>query len=156
MVDCGSLDAPANGSVDLSNGTTFGSTAIYSCDEVFELQGNSTRMCLLSGQWSYEPPTCDCELHMICVAYIMPFNPKLWSVWQYVYTCSWFVISNRSSCASTSQRDSMTMYTHTSSTCSLYGQQCTSHVHTHTHTHTHTYTYTCAHMHTCTHIHAHL
>ena len=61
VVDCGSLESPDNGTVDLSEGTTFGSTAVYSCDEIFVLDGNSTRVCLSSGVWSNEPPTCYCE-----------------------------------------------------------------------------------------------
>ena len=64
VVDCGGLDSPENGTVDLSEGTTFGSTAFYSCDEIFELDGNSTRVCLSSGVWSDEPPNCYSEYHL--------------------------------------------------------------------------------------------
>ena len=63
MVDCGGLESPDNGTVDLSGGTTFGSTAVYSCDEVFELDGNSSRVCLSSGIWSNEAPVCYSECH---------------------------------------------------------------------------------------------
>lgn len=61
VVDCGNLESPDNGTVDLSEGTTFGSTAFYSCDEIFELVGNSTRVCLSSGVWSNESPVCNSE-----------------------------------------------------------------------------------------------
>ena len=63
VVDCGGLESPDNGTVDLREGTTFGSTAFYSCDELFELDGNSTRVCLSSGVWSNEPPVCYSEYH---------------------------------------------------------------------------------------------
>ena len=61
MVDCGLLEAPDNGTVDLSAGTTFGSVAVYSCNDIFELVGSSTRTCLGTGLWSDEPPICDRE-----------------------------------------------------------------------------------------------
>jgi CUB/sushi domain-containing protein len=69
VVDCGSLEAPGNGTIDLSEGTTFGSTAFYSCDENFALDGNSTRVCLSSGVWSNEPSVCYSEyhFHILCV-----------------------------------------------------------------------------------------
>ena len=68
MVDCGSLEAPGNGTIDLSEGTTFGSTAFYSCDENFELVGNSTRVCLSSGVWSNAPPVCYREYYLTFVS----------------------------------------------------------------------------------------
>ena len=56
-VDCGTLEAPANGSVTVS-GTTFTSTATYSCDSGYILHGNTTRICLETGLWSTSSPTC--------------------------------------------------------------------------------------------------
>ena len=58
VVDCGSLDDPDNGQVNFSN-TTFESTANYTCDLGYSLNGNSTRTCEVSGEWSGDPPSCE-------------------------------------------------------------------------------------------------
>ena len=44
VVDCGSLEDPDNGQVNFSN-TTFESTANYTCDLGYNLNGNITRTC---------------------------------------------------------------------------------------------------------------
>ena len=61
VVDCGPLPAPAGGAVDLTNGTTFGSVAMYSCNVGHCLKGNVNRICLSSGQWSDNEPVCQCK-----------------------------------------------------------------------------------------------
>ena len=58
VVDCGTLEDPANGQVDTSGGTTFGSLANYTCDASFILLGVTTRMCQADEQWSGDEPTC--------------------------------------------------------------------------------------------------
>ena len=58
MIDCGGLANPVNGVVDLSNGTTLGSVARYSCGDIYELVGEATRNCTLQDTWSGEAPTC--------------------------------------------------------------------------------------------------
>ena len=58
-VDCGELMAPENGAVSTSSGTTFTSTATYSCNDGYTLVGVSTRTCLASGSWSDSAPTCE-------------------------------------------------------------------------------------------------
>ena len=61
MVDCGSLDDPDNGQVEVSS-TKFGSTANYSCNVCYILSnGNSTRTCEANGRWSGDPPSCECK-----------------------------------------------------------------------------------------------
>ena len=60
-VDCGNLANPTNGEVDLT-GTIVDSTATYSCDDGFTLQGQSTRTCQDDGQWSGSAPTCERKL----------------------------------------------------------------------------------------------
>ena len=60
-VDCGNLANPTNGRVDLT-GTIVDSTATYSCDDRFRLQGQSTRTCQDDGQWSGSAPTCERKL----------------------------------------------------------------------------------------------
>ena len=57
-VDCGDLDDPENGQVSLT-GITFGSKAIYTCNDGFELVGSSVRMCLATGEWMGEAPVCE-------------------------------------------------------------------------------------------------
>ena len=58
VVDCMVLPDPDNGEVDLSNGTTFGSIAVYNCNEGLILLGSDTRVCQADGVWSGDPPTC--------------------------------------------------------------------------------------------------
>ena len=58
MVDCGSLEDPDNGQVDFSN-TTFESTANYTCDLGYSLNGNSSRTCEANGNWSGDQPSCE-------------------------------------------------------------------------------------------------
>ncbi len=58
VVDCGPLSSPDNGAVDLSNGTTFGSIAVYSCNEEFVRLGSDIRICQADENWSGDPPTC--------------------------------------------------------------------------------------------------
>lgn len=58
--DCGGLDDPANGNVDVS-GTAFWDTATYSCNAGFELIGKAIRTCEENGQWSGVAPFCRCK-----------------------------------------------------------------------------------------------
>ena len=58
MADCGLLLPPANGNV-MQRNTTFASVTEYSCNDGFELVGNSTRTCQASGAWSGAEPTCE-------------------------------------------------------------------------------------------------
>ena len=58
VVDCGNLEDPNNGQVSL-NATTFGSSAIYTCESGFNLNGNMQRMCQANGDWSGNEPVCE-------------------------------------------------------------------------------------------------
>ena len=60
IVGCGSLNAPANGQVDLTSGTTFGQTTTYSCNTGYNLVGDSTQTC--QSNWSGSAPTCQSML----------------------------------------------------------------------------------------------
>ena len=60
IVDCGILQNPSNGYIELS-GTEEGSTATYHCNEGYELEGNQIRECGSDGMWSGEEPTCEGE-----------------------------------------------------------------------------------------------
>ena len=63
VVDCGSLEDPANGQVEFSNtSTTFGSTANYTCNLGYRLlDGSSIRTCEASGDWTGDSPSCECK-----------------------------------------------------------------------------------------------
>ena len=61
-VECGDPDPIENGSVDTSEGTTFGNVAVYSCDEGYKLdekiQGAVEVVCLATKEWSDTAPIC--------------------------------------------------------------------------------------------------
>ena len=52
-VNCGPLTDPDNGQVDTSNGTTFGSTATYTCHKE-----SGSRTCGADGLWTSAEPNC--------------------------------------------------------------------------------------------------
>ena len=60
-IDCGPLTDPTNGQVDTSSGTTFGSTATYTCDTGYTLSGSQSRTCGADGMWSSSNPVCQSE-----------------------------------------------------------------------------------------------
>lgn len=57
-VDCGYLQAPMFGYVDLSFGTTYRENASYSCQIGYWLNGTAIRTCTINGSWSEEAPNC--------------------------------------------------------------------------------------------------
>ena len=58
VVDCGPPTDPTNGQVDTSSGTTFGSTATYTCDTGYTLSGSQSRTCIASGKWTLPQSQC--------------------------------------------------------------------------------------------------
>jgi len=56
--DCDVLPDILNGSVDLSDGTTYLSTAVYSCDIGHNIVGNNMRTCIDGGLWNETEPSC--------------------------------------------------------------------------------------------------
>ncbi len=56
-VSCGTLNAPANGSVSAPV-TTYGSAANYTCDGGYSLTGTPSRTCQADGTWTGTAPTC--------------------------------------------------------------------------------------------------
>ena len=58
IVDCGPLDDPVGGSVNLLGGTEIGATARFSCNAGFNRSGPRTLTCAVNGEWSDTPPTC--------------------------------------------------------------------------------------------------
>ena len=57
LVDCGALDNPDNGMVDVSE-TVLDSVATYSCNTGYTLTGDATRTCQGNSTWSGAIPTC--------------------------------------------------------------------------------------------------
>ncbi|CAI8053959.1 P-selectin [Geodia barretti] len=55
---CPLLRDPDNGNVNLS-GNTFGQTAEYTCNDGFNLVGDSILMCGADGQWTGDSPVCE-------------------------------------------------------------------------------------------------
>ena len=60
LVRCPNLPNPSNGRVN-QRGNKPGDRASYTCNSGYELQGDSTRICQNSGQWSGDAPTCERE-----------------------------------------------------------------------------------------------
>lgn len=57
-VVCDPPEPPANGTVDLSNGTQYMATAVYSCNIGFELIGASNVTCQTNKSWTNSSPSC--------------------------------------------------------------------------------------------------
>ncbi|XP_060568367.1 P-selectin-like [Ruditapes philippinarum] len=55
--DCGPR-TPRNGSVELSNGTSYQSLMTFKCDEGFDMNGTKTSVCQANSKWSHEVPQC--------------------------------------------------------------------------------------------------
>ena len=58
VVDCGPLGNSVNGQVDMSSGTTFMSTATYTCNAGYKRIGAISRTCGSDGVWFPAAPTC--------------------------------------------------------------------------------------------------
>ena len=57
-IDCGPLTDPGNGLVMVST-TIFMSTAAYSCNSGYTLEGDISRTCQFNGSWSGAEPACN-------------------------------------------------------------------------------------------------
>ncbi|XP_067355858.1 CUB and sushi domain-containing protein 3 isoform X7 [Channa argus] len=57
VISCGELSSPPNGK-KIGTQTTFGATAIFTCDPGFMLVGSAVRECLSSGLWSGTETRC--------------------------------------------------------------------------------------------------
>ena len=83
VVDCGTLNAPANGQVSHTAGTTFGQTATYSCDTGYNLVGDSNHTCRATGVWSGCAPTCQGTL-LLEIEYYLTYVDIARSVVSYI------------------------------------------------------------------------
>ena len=54
---------PDNGTVLISSSTE-GGVATYFCDDEYELEGNTSRVCLPDGQWSGNETFCKGTVHL--------------------------------------------------------------------------------------------
>ena len=57
VVVCQSLDQIANGNLEISR-SNVGGAVQYTCKEGFDLEGSVERVCLATGYWSGETPSC--------------------------------------------------------------------------------------------------
>ncbi|KAH3827976.1 hypothetical protein DPMN_129922 [Dreissena polymorpha] len=57
LYDCGPLNSPNNGTVNMTN-TTYGAIAIYSCDAGYFLAGSYNNTCNATGKWNNAAPVC--------------------------------------------------------------------------------------------------
>ena len=64
-VVCLLLVPPENGDVQ-QTGDTYGSTASYSCDHGYRLEGGESQVACLLGGWSGDPPLCTCKFISSC------------------------------------------------------------------------------------------
>eukprot|EP00117_Sycon_ciliatum_P010990 scpid73632/ scgid12649/ Sushi, von Willebrand factor type A, EGF and pentraxin domain-containing protein 1; CCP module-containing protein 22; Polydom; Selectin-like osteoblast-derived protein; Serologically defined breast cancer antigen NY-BR-38 len=71
--DCGTIQPPADGTL-FTNGTTYGSTAAFTCNIGYNLAGSSAITCTESGKWSADFPSC---VRVVCS---MLVNPTLGTV----------------------------------------------------------------------------
>ena len=61
VVDCDVVEGPGSGYVSYSAGTTYQSSASYSCDTGYTLMGGAMRQCQANGTWSGVVPICASE-----------------------------------------------------------------------------------------------
>ena len=55
---CGDLPRVANGKIEIHPDTKLGSSAVYTCNPGYILEGNTKRTCLANGKWSGSKPAC--------------------------------------------------------------------------------------------------
>eukprot|EP00039_Didymoeca_costata_P019767 m.338862 g.338862 ORF g.338862 m.338862 type:complete len:488 (+) comp18569_c0_seq1:84-1547(+) len=56
---CPPLSDPSNGAVDITESSVPGTTATYSCNTGYKVKGSATSLCLISGVWESNMPTCE-------------------------------------------------------------------------------------------------
>lgn len=56
--DCGQLQNPNKGQVDMTQGSAYQAVARYMCNQGYELIGDEERVCRATGTWSGIQPTC--------------------------------------------------------------------------------------------------
>ena len=71
FVDCGPLPDVEHGAIELVNAsTTFGSQAMYTCEEDFKIHsGRQPRLCQEDGTWSGTAPVCERKNNFYCIIF---------------------------------------------------------------------------------------
>ena len=64
---CPALDDIARGSIQLTNNYEIGSSAIHTCDGMFELDGPEIRVCQSDSTWNKTEPKC--KRMYLCLMY---------------------------------------------------------------------------------------
>ena len=62
-ITCTDLVAPENGVVEFNS--SVGDTAVYACNDGYNLNGSYVRICLLTGAWSGNKPICECKINYL-------------------------------------------------------------------------------------------
>lgn len=78
VISCGELPSPPNGK-KIGTQTTFGATAIFTCDPGFMLVGSAVRECLSSGLWSGTETQC-LGIFKLILCFMLR-----WSTWYLVW-----------------------------------------------------------------------
>ncbi|XP_064397067.1 CUB and sushi domain-containing protein 1-like isoform X5 [Halichondria panicea] len=74
VIECPTLQNPDNGEVNIQVGINGDTTATYSCNEGYELNGNNIRNCEANLQWSGTAATCEI---VVCDGLSPPVNGTL-------------------------------------------------------------------------------
>ena len=85
-INCGPLDEPNNGFVSLS-GTAEGDTATYRCKPGFVLEGEDTRVCNCSGNWTGSVPECRSTYTVNGSMHLHIFSRCQYSITWSMYIC---------------------------------------------------------------------
>ena len=74
IADCGTLTSPENGNIDLSNGTTYGQIAVFTCSSGYDVFGSSRLECQEDRQWSAPSPSCQITGQSIWLILVLMVN----------------------------------------------------------------------------------
>ena len=75
-ISCGDAGTVANGNV-ITTDNTVGSRATIKCNDGFQLNGNSERVCEANGRWSGVLPTCkgtNPQLRILLYISLLPYS----------------------------------------------------------------------------------
>ena len=61
---CDTLEAPRHGMIHNTD-RRIGSTAHFTCDQYYSLDGPDNRTCLIDGTWSAKQPSCNGRSHLL-------------------------------------------------------------------------------------------
>ena len=81
---------PENGAVSFTT-RTIDSVATYTCDSGYGLMGVNTRICLETGLWSGEEPTCRSKYYNPQIMGVLPYICYIFGVglWYFFPRDSW-------------------------------------------------------------------